>query len=151
MNRDEMSSDRDLPRHRPDAPEDELSDRDGARDRAASDRPAEKKRRKKKRKKKKLPLRPALDDKGIERPRFLLAFPHDPKLDRLVAAFEAGDYRTVRGEAPELADQADDPRVRDAALELWRRIEPDPLLRYLLFASLGLLLFLLIYFYVHRP
>jgi hypothetical protein len=112
--------------------------------------PAKKKRKKKRRKHAQASLRAARDAKGVDRPRFLLAFPTDPKLDRLIAAFEAGDYATVRSEAPELADQTDDPRIRDAALELWRRIEPDPLIRYLLFASLGLLVFLVIYFYVPR-
>ena len=87
---------------------------------------------------------------GVERPAFLLSFPPHPELDRLVRAFEAGDYRTVRERAPDLAESAEDPRVRDAALELWRRIEPDPLIRYLLFASIGLLAFLIFYFYSHR-
>jgi hypothetical protein len=53
------------------------------------------------------PPRSALDVKGVERPAFLLAL--HPELDRLVAAFEAGDYATVRSEA-ELADQTDDPQ-----------------------------------------
>jgi len=111
-----------------------------------------KKRRKKKRTAEAAPPKapPAAAKGGTERPPFLLSFPAHPELDRLVRAFEAGDYRTVREHAPELAESAEDPRVRDAALELWRRIEPDPLIRYLLFASIGLLAFLIFYFYSHR-
>jgi hypothetical protein len=146
-----LGSDRDAPDHPLDAPERERSERRVARaDAPASDRPAKKKRKKRKRKQPRAPMRPARDAHGIDRPRFLLAFPSDPELDRLIAAFEAGDYASVRRDAPALADQTDDPRVRDAALELCRRIEPDPLIRYLLFASLGLLVFLVIYFYTNR-
>ncbi len=68
-----------------------------------------------------------------------------------MAAFEAGDYASVREGAPRLAEQTEDPRVRDAALELGRRIEPDPLIRYMLFVSVGLLLFMIFYFYSQRP
>lgn len=121
-----------------------------------SEAPRKKKRKKKKREQPEAaaPAEPERrakrDERGVERPAFLLSFPADPDLDRLVSAFEAGDYATVRREAPDLAEHAEDPRVRDAALELWRRIEPDPLIRYMLFASIGLLVFLIIYFYSHR-
>ncbi len=90
---------------------------------------------------------PALRPDGAERPKFLLKFPHHPELDRLVAAFEAGDYATVRRDAPALVDGAEDPAVRDAALELERRIEPDPLMKYLLLASVVLLVFLVLQAY----
>lgn len=90
-----------------------------------------------------------LDAKGRERPRFLLAFPEHPDLARLAAAFEAGNYALVRDEADALAERTEDPAVRDAALELRRRIEPDPLVKYLLALTAALLLFLTYFAYNH--
>jgi hypothetical protein len=117
-------------------------------------------RRKKKRKKKRSLAAEAtetrvepsavLDANGRERPRFLLAFPDDEALQRLVRAFEAGDFSTIRRDADELAEKSDDPLVRDAALELRRRIDPDPLIKYILLASVLLLGFLVLYVYTHR-
>lgn len=127
-----------------------MSERDSSEGEAAS---PKKKRRKKKRKPVDalpVPARAELDDQGRERPRFLLDFPPDPDLDRLVHAFEAGDFATVRSDAQELADNSEDPLVRDAALELRRRIEPDPLVKYILLGSVLLLSFLVLYVYSHR-
>jgi len=90
-----------------------------------------------------------LDAKGRERPRFLLAFPEHPDLARLATAFEAGNYALVREEAEALAERAENPAVRDAALELRRRIDPDPLVKYLLALTAGLLLFLTYFAYNH--
>jgi hypothetical protein len=90
-----------------------------------------------------------LDATGRERPRFLLAFPQDPDLSRLAAAFEAGNYALVRAEAEALAERTESPAVRDAALELRRRIDPDPLAKYLLALTAGLLLFLAYFAYHH--
>jgi len=90
-----------------------------------------------------------LDAKGRERPRFLLQFPEHPDLARLVTAFEAGNYALVREEAEALAERAESPAVRDAALELRRRIEPDPLVKYLLALTAALLLFLAYFAYNH--
>jgi hypothetical protein len=91
----------------------------------------------------------ALDRNGRERPRFLLGFPQHPDLQRLAAAFEAGNYALVRDEAEALAERAESPAVRDAALELRRRIEPDPLVKYLLALTGALLLFLAWFAYHH--
>jgi len=88
-----------------------------------------------------------LDAKGRERPLFLTKFPEDPELSRLVAAFEAGNYALVRSDAERLAERTSDPRVRDAALELRRRIDPDPLIKYLLGLALALFMFLVFYSY----
>ena len=114
-------------------------------------RPKPRKRRKKKRKKRKKveepELRPARDAQGRDRPAFLLAFPHDPELDRLVEAYESGDYATVRRDAPRLAERTEDAAVRDAAWELRRRIDPDPLARYLLLTGVALLVFLILWVY----
>jgi len=84
------------------------------------------------------------------RPLFARWFPPDPELEDLVAAFIAGDYRTVRARAQELAARTDDPRVRRAALELRSRIEPDPLQLFLLVLAGLLLLFLTWWFYAHQ-
>jgi hypothetical protein len=112
--------------------------------------------RKRKRRKRTRPAAPEaqpahraeLDAKGRDRPRFLLSFPEHPELEKLVAAYEAGNYALIRDEAPRLADRADNPAVRDAALELRRRIDPDPLIKYLLLAGVLLLVFLTAYAYL---
>ena len=90
-----------------------------------------------------------LDATGRERPRFLLAFPQDPDLMRLAAAFEAGNYALVREQAEALAERTESPAVRDAALELRRRIDPDPLAKYLLALTAALLLSLAYFAYHH--
>jgi hypothetical protein len=93
-----------------------------------------------------------LDANGRERPSFLLAFPEHPELAQLSRAFETGDYAYVREHAPDVARRADDDDVRRAALELAERIKPDPLIKYLLLLSLGLLLYLVIHAYTsHTP
>ncbi len=89
-----------------------------------------------------------LNAAGRERPRFLLGFPQHPDLARLSAAFEAGNYALVREEAEALAERTENPAVRDAALELRRRIDPDPLAKYLL-AITAALLVALAYFAYH--
>jgi hypothetical protein len=84
---------------------------------------------------------------GRERPRFLMEFPADLELQRLVRAFEAGNYEAVRQGASKLAEVTPDPIVREAALELRRRIDPDPLMKYLLAVSLMLFVFVVWYTY----
>jgi hypothetical protein len=91
--------------------------------------------------------RPARRADGMDRPEFVLDFPEDPELERLIAAFEAGNYALVRTDAPRLAASTESPAVRDAALELRRRIEPDPLAKYLLAISVLLLVFLTVWAY----
>jgi hypothetical protein len=88
-----------------------------------------------------------LNVEGRERPRFLLEFPDHPALQELVRAFEAGNYRAVRRGAPKLLESTEDPIVRAAARELARRIDPDPLMKYLLFVALGLFAFVVWYTY----
>jgi hypothetical protein len=89
------------------------------------------------------------DAQGRERPRFLLGFPRDPELDELVRAFEGGNYARVRRDAPRLAERTTDARVRAAARELRRRIDPDPALRYVLLTALALLAVLVYWAYGH--
>jgi hypothetical protein len=84
---------------------------------------------------------------GSERPRFLLSFPSDPALNRLVQAFEAGDFAYVRKEAPRVALESENPEVRNAALELRRRIDPDRTVMILL--GIAVLFFLLLVLWVY--
>ncbi len=84
---------------------------------------------------------------GERTPCFLDAFPDDPALEPIVAAFLRGDYAMVRRQAPLLARETTSDAVRDAALELTGRIRPDPLARYLLLLSAALLLLVTIWAY----
>jgi hypothetical protein len=88
-----------------------------------------------------------LNAAGRERPRFLLKFPDDPELQRLARAFEAGNYQAVREGASKLAEATEDPIVRAAARELRRRIDPDPLMKYLLWVAVALFVFVVWYTY----
>lgn len=76
--------------------------------------------------------RAELDQDGNERPRFLLDYPRHAELDRLVAAFEVGDFRSVRQGARALSAGEAPAPVRQAARELFRRTRPDPLVLVLL-------------------
>lgn len=92
--------------------------------------------------------RAPLDAQGRERPRFLLDFPDNPELEPLIVAFESGNYAYIRDNAERVAAAATDPLVREAALELRRRIDPDPLAKYLLLVSVLLLVFLSVWAYL---
>jgi hypothetical protein len=110
--------------------------------------PKPKKKKKRRREKEETaPVRDPLGPDGRERPAFVLDYPSDPALDRLVKAFELGNYAFVREHAPELAEKASDARVRAAASELARRIEPDPLVKVLLAMSIALLVVLALWAY----
>jgi hypothetical protein len=135
------------------AEQDEKSDRNTTGDEPESEEVRKPKRRKRKKAKSSTKherddLRPELDARGRERPRFLLGFPKHPELEPLIQAFETGNYALVRRDAPALAERTDDPAVRDAAIELRRRIDPDPLYKYLLGVSVVLLAFLTAYAYL---
>ena len=119
--------------------------------------PTERKKKKKKKKKRAAEAKDeAKDDEskgrvlgpeGWERPAFVLDFPKDPELDRLVRAFELGNYAFVREHGKKLVEGSSDPGVKDAAGELLRRIEPDPLIRILFLMTIALLLFMVFYAY----
>jgi hypothetical protein len=91
--------------------------------------------------------RPRLNAAGEERPAFLLRFPRDPELDALIAAFERGDFAQIRRDAEQLARSTPDNAVRDAARELRRRIDPDPLLVLLLMLALSVFVFVVAWVY----
>jgi hypothetical protein len=79
------------------------------------------------------------------RPTFAESFPRTSELDALVDAFVAGNYRRVRDEAPRLAANAEDPKVKAAARELRSRLDADPWAIALLGMTAALLVFLSIY------
>ena len=97
----------------------------------------------KKRKKKKAKTR-----EGV--PPFALRYPRDETLDALLVTFERGDYATVRAGAQKLIANSTKPSVRQAAEDLLRRLDPDPLALYLLGVSTLLLVFFSIWYFTHR-
>jgi hypothetical protein len=109
--------------------------------------PSGKRKKRKRKRAEEVVLRPSLRPDGRERPAFLLAFPSDPELERLIRAFELGNYALVRKDAPSLAARTTDAKVRAAAEELARRIEPDPLVKVLLGLSIALLVVLTLWAY----
>ena len=154
---DEKSAAADSAAKPPEAPPTEAVEKPSA-DAATADAPSEPKKKKKKKKKKKRsaeaseaseekPQGPVLGPEGWERPNFVLEFPKDEELDRVVRAFELGNYAFVREHGRKLAESATDEAVRRAAGELLRRIEPDPLVRILFLMSIGLFLFMVFYAY----
>lgn len=86
----------------------------------------------------------------VEPSRFLRSFPNDPALAPLVAAFERGDYAYVRAAAPALATRTKDEQVRRAALELRRRIDPDPLALLLVGFAFALLITLALFYWTNK-
>jgi hypothetical protein len=88
--------------------------------------------------------------KRSERPAFARSFPKDAALDSLVESFAKGDYARIRREAPDLAKSAESDEVKDAALELRRRIDPDPLALILMFLAVALLFVLASYYWMHK-
>lgn len=97
----------------------------------------------KKRKRKKAKVR-----EGV--PPFALHYPQDEALDALLVMFEKGNYAGVRERATKLAANAPKETVRQAAEDLLRRLEPDPLARYLLGTASLLLVFFSIWYFTHR-
>ena len=77
----------------------------------------------------------------------MLDFPKDEALDRLVRAFELGNYALVREGGKKLVASAKDDEVRRAAGELLRRVEPDPLVKILFAMSVALFAFMVFYAY----
>lgn len=114
----------------------------------AGEPPRPAKKRKKRKKRGPEAASPSARREGV--PAFALSFPVDAELERLVAAFEAGDYALVRDAAPKLARQTESDEVRRAARELRRRVDPDPLMVYLLGVA-ALLLGVLAYWYWSHP
>lgn len=83
-------------------------------------------------------------------PVFAQRYPRDEALDALLETFERGDYASVREGAQKLISSTTKPAVRQAAEDLLRRLEPDPLARYLLGAASLLLVFFSIWYFTHR-
>lgn len=90
-----------------------------------------------------------LDPDGRERPAFIFQYPrHDPQLNRLVDAFERGDFRLVGRGAKTLANTTADTEVQRAALDLLKRTQPHPLVRLFLLSAFLLFTFLVGWSYV---
>jgi hypothetical protein len=87
--------------------------------------------------------------RGPKRARFRETLPDDAALRELAEAFEAGNYARVRAEAPKLAKSSEREDVRAAAADLARRIEPDPLVKYLFVLAVLLLLAIAAFAYGH--
>lgn len=93
---------------------------------------------------------PTSSTEDFERPAFAKRFPRHPELDALVRAFEEGDYARVRVEAPKLAERVEDAAVAEAARELRKRLDADPLAYVLFGLTTALLVFLVGWFYWHQ-
>jgi hypothetical protein len=83
-----------------------------------------------------------------EMPAFAEKYPDDPQLRALVEAFERGQYKLVREQAPKLAQATDNPLVAKAAHDLRRRLDPDPLSVKMLIGAAALLVLLSVWAYV---
>ncbi len=90
-----------------------------------------------------------VEDPLPKAPAFARAFPADPELEALTAAFEAGDYLHVRDAGGALAARAPEGPLRDAALELVRRTRPDPLAKWLFLLAATLMASLFGYWVAH--
>jgi hypothetical protein len=86
---------------------------------------------------------------GDDRPLFARDFPSDAELDRLVAAFEAGNYALVRSGANQLVHATKNEAVRRSARQLLTRIEPDRTAVLLLGVAVALLLFVSWWHWTH--
>jgi hypothetical protein len=65
--------------------------------------------------------------------------PRSAALEPLIAAFDAGNYALVRKDGARLLKTSDDDAERAAARDLLRRIEPDPIAKWMM-GGAGLLL-----------
>ncbi len=87
----------------------------------------------------------------VDRAAFLAELPDSAELRPLCVAFEQGDYAALRRLAVPLLARPEGDELREAAEELMDRIEPDPIAKRLLFASLALFLIVVFIAYAHAP
>lgn len=83
-------------------------------------------------------------------PAFAQKYPRDAELDALLDAFDRGNYALVREGTQKIISTSKDPAVRRAAEDLLRRLDPDPLARYMLLAACLLLVFFSLWYFTHR-
>jgi hypothetical protein len=83
-------------------------------------------------------------------PPFALNYPQDETLDALLVTFEKGNYAAVREGVQKLLQSDAKKPVKQAAEDLLRRLEPDPLAHYMLGISVLLLVFFSIWYFTHR-
>lgn len=91
--------------------------------------------------------RAELDEDGRYRPRFLLDFPRDDRLEPLIDAFCRGNYAYVREHALRVAEETEGD-VGRAARELRRRIDPAPVATWLYVGALLFVAFLVMWTYL---
>ena len=120
----------------------------------SEDAPRVVKKRKKKRVKKADPVE-ATEHESTEPPRsdvpaFALAYPLDDEdLEEIARLFEQGHYGDVRERAMKLVHQTERDEVRRAARDVLKRLEPDPVAKYLIAGAAVLLVFLAGWFWTH--
>ena len=83
-------------------------------------------------------------------PPFAANYPRDEALDALLVMFDKGNYAAVREGAQKLLQSDAKKAVKQAAEDLLRRLEPDPLAHYMLGISVLLLAFFSIWYFTHR-
>jgi hypothetical protein len=83
------------------------------------------------------------------RPAFAREFPRDPELDALVAAFTAGNFARVRGEAPRVIASSSNDAVKRAVETLVTRTKPDPMAALLVGVTAVLLVALSAWWITH--
>lgn len=86
------------------------------------------------------------DKPAAERADFAKHYPEDAALQKLLAAFDRGDYFAVRRDAEGVAKATKDPAVARAARDLRQRIEPAKTASLLLLVGLALAVFVGGYF-----
>lgn len=80
------------------------------------------------------------------KPQFARDYPADAALDRLVEAYQHGDYAHVRQHAGTLAEEGEEEAVRAAAADLRGRLDPPPLAAILWALGTALLVLLFGYY-----
>ena len=83
------------------------------------------------------------------RPLFAERYPRDERLERLLDAFDAGNFAQVRTEAAKLDAEVEEEDVRAALRDLRRRIDPEPTAIYIWALGVALLVFLFGYYVQH--
>lgn len=90
------------------------------------------------------------DGADPRRAAFLDDLPDADELRPLIESYVEGRYARLREQERSLRDQSKDAEILAAARELVERTEPDPLSKILLWLSIGFLLFIIGWVYLHH-
>jgi hypothetical protein len=82
-------------------------------------------------------------------PAELVSAPRSEAIAGLIAAFDAGNYALVRERAPAVMKSVDDPDEQAIARDLLRRINPDPIAKWMMMGAGLLLAFLAGWYWSH--